>query len=95
MSGDTKNDARVTARIPPQVKETLEHAANLSGATLNQFIVSAALHKAQQVLDAERAIALSQQDAEQIFALLESPPNPNEKLKTAVAKHQTFFDETN
>ena len=94
MSADTNNDARVTARIPQQVKDTLEQAATLSGATLNQFIVNAALNKAQQVLEAERAIVLSQQDAEKIFALLESPPTPNERLKTAAAKHRAFFDET-
>ena len=95
MSADTNNDARVTARIPQQVKDTLEQAATLSGATLNQFIVGAALHKAQQVLEAERAIVLSQDDAAKIFDLLENPPPPNQKLKTAVAKHQAFFDETN
>ena len=94
MSSSTKNDARVTARIPQQIKETLEQAATLSGATLNQFIVGAALKEAQQVLEAERLIKLSQQDAEKIFALLENPPTPNDKLKAAVAKHQEFFNET-
>ena len=83
MSSSTKNDARVTARIPQQIKETLEQAATLSGATLNQFIVGAALKEAQQVLEAEK-----------IFSLVEKPPTANEKLKAAVAKHQKFFNET-
>lgn len=94
MSSSTKNDARVTARIPRQIKETLEQAAILSGATLNQFIVGAALKEAQQILEADRAIELSRQDAEKVFSLLENPPNPNEKLKTAAAKHRAFFRET-
>ena len=94
MSSSTKNDARVTARIPQQIKETLEQAATLSGSTLNQFIVGAALKEAQQVLEAERTIELSERDAEKIFSLLEKPPTANEKLKAAVAKHQKFFNET-
>ncbi|AFZ38171.1 protein of unknown function DUF1778 (plasmid) [Stanieria cyanosphaera PCC 7437] len=94
MSSSTKNDARVTARIPQQIKETLEQAAILSGATLNQFIVGAALKEAQQILEADRAIALSQKDAEKVFSLLENPPTPNEKLKAAAAKHRAFFHET-
>ena len=94
MSSSTKNDARVTARIPQQIKETLEQAATLSGATLNQFIIGAALKEAQQVLEAERIIELSERDAEKIFSLVEKPPIANEKLKAAVAKHQKFFNET-
>lgn len=93
MTANASKNIRVTARIPQQVRETLEQAANLSGSTLNQFIVSAALKEAQQVLESERVIDLSYQDADQVFALLENPPTPNEKLKTAFAKHQVFFNE--
>jgi uncharacterized protein (DUF1778 family) len=94
MSSSINNDARVTARIPQQIKKTLEEAAMLSGATLNQFIVGAALKEAQEILEAERLIELSQKDAEKVFSLLENPPTPNERLKAAAAKHQTFFHET-
>jgi len=94
MSSSTKNDARVTARIPQQIKETLEQAAILSGSTLNQFIVGAALKEAQQLLEAERIIELSERDAEKVFSLLENPTAANERLKAAVAKHQEFFNET-
>lgn len=93
MSGSIKNDGRVTARIPQQIKETLEQAASLSGSTLNQFIVSAALKEAQQVLEAERVIELSERDAERVFSLLDNPTTANERLKAAIAKHQEFFNE--
>ena len=46
-------DARIAARIPPAVKETLQKAADLSGATLNQFLVQAALKEAHQILETE------------------------------------------
>ena len=30
---------RITARVPSEMRETLEEAAQLQGATLNQFVV--------------------------------------------------------
>ena len=48
----------------------------------------------QQILEAERLIELSEQDAEQVFSLLENPPTPNSFLKAAAAKHKAFFHET-
>ena len=41
---------RVTARIPIQIRETLEYASALSGATLNQFMIQAALKEAENVI---------------------------------------------
>jgi uncharacterized protein (DUF1778 family) len=86
-------DARIAARIPPAVKETLQKAADLSGATLNQFLVQSALKEAHQILETERTIALSERDAQTVFDLLEHPPAPTEQLKAAVNRHQAFIRE--
>lgn len=90
----SQNEARITARIPVSVKATLQQAADLSGATLNQFLVQAALKEAHNILEAERTIALSQQDAERVFTLLENLPEANTRLKAAIEKHRAFFGET-
>jgi uncharacterized protein (DUF1778 family) len=92
MSQTTK-DARVVARIPPAVKETLHQAADLSGATLNQFLVQAALTAANQILETERTIVLSERDAQTVFDLLENPPTPNQQLLAAVDRHRAFIRE--
>jgi uncharacterized protein (DUF1778 family) len=94
MTDTTRKNERITVRIPENVKQTLEQAALVSGATFNQFLVQAALKEAQQILANERVISLSDSDADRIFSLLENPPSPNEKLKAAAAKHQAFFRET-
>jgi len=88
------NDSRITARIPSQVRETLQRAATLSGATLNQFLVQAALKEANRILDEERIISLSEQDALRVFTLLENPPAPNSRLQSAARKHKAFFGES-
>jgi uncharacterized protein (DUF1778 family) len=93
MSKRLKNDERVTARVSASVKETLQYAADLSGATLNQFLVQSALKEAQRILEAERTIILSQRDANKIFDLIENPPKVRDKLKAAFEKHEQFFRE--
>ena len=94
MIETNKNDTRIAARISSQVRETLQTAAALSGATLNQFLVQAALKEAHRILEQERVIVLSEQDADKVFGLLEHPPVPNSRLIEAATKHKAFFNET-
>ena len=80
------SNERITARVSAQIKQTLTDAANLSGATLNQFLVQAALEKAQHIIEKDTLIHLSKNDAEAFLQALERPPQPNAKLLDAV-KH--------
>lgn len=95
MLDTAKKETRITARVTQHVQSTLQEAANLSGATLNQFIVQAALKEARRVLESERAIILSERDANTVFNLIENPPVPNARLNAAALKHKQFFSETN
>lgn len=74
---------RITARVSENVRVTLEQAAELLGATLNQFVVLAAYQEAQRILERESVIRLSQKDARKVLALLDSPPKANKPLKDA------------
>lgn len=94
MPNSHKNTVRVTARIPAKVQEILETAAQMSGATLNQFIVQAALKEAKKIIEDERLIILSVSDADKVFSLIENPPEPNENLKAAMRNYQAFFSES-
>jgi uncharacterized protein (DUF1778 family) len=75
---------RITARVSNKVRTTLEQAAELLGATVNQFVVQTAYQEAQRVLERESVIRLSQKDARKILSLLDSPPKPAKALKDAV-----------
>ena len=79
---------RITARVSDNVRDTLEQAAELLGATVNQFVVQAAYVEAQRVIERESVIRLSQKDAQKVLALLDSPPKPNKRLKDAVKAFQ-------
>ncbi|MBW4598458.1 MAG: DUF1778 domain-containing protein [Calothrix sp. FI2-JRJ7] len=95
MINSNENTVRVTARIPTSIQEILQQAAELSGASLNQFIVQAALKEAKKLIEDERVIVLSERDADKVFSLIENPPEPNERLKAAIKKHKEFFSESN
>jgi uncharacterized protein (DUF1778 family) len=79
---------RITARVSGNVRATLEQAAELLGATVNQFVVQSAYQEAQRILERESIIRLSQQDARKVLSLLESPPKPTRALKDAVKAYR-------
>ena len=79
---------RIGARVPRAVYETLCRAAELTGATVNQFVVQAALKEAQEVIVREEVIRLSPRDWNWLLDLMENPSKPNAKLKAAMKRYQ-------
>ena len=75
---------RITARVTETMRDTMEQAAELMGATLNQFVVQIAYLEAQRVIERESVIRLSQKDARKVLSLIDTPPKPNKFLKQAV-----------
>ena len=99
MTLSTEERGRITARVPQGVQDTLQQAAELLGATLNQFVVQAALSEARRVIERDRVIHLSGTDAVFLMNLLEKPSAPNARLRKAFqtykkrtldAEHSTF-----
>ena len=82
---------RVSARIPVHSYQTLIRAAEISGATLNQFLVQAALEKAQTIIEKDQSINLSINSAKVFFNAIENPPKPGKKLKEAMKAYRDSF----
>ena len=80
----SKEKERISARVPLHAYQTLTQAAEISGATLNQFLLQAALEKAQMIIEKNRTIKLSTQSATVFFDAIENPPKPKSKLKKAM-----------
>ena len=83
-----QGNQRVSARISPKVFEALALAADLTGATLNQFLVQSAYEKAQEVIEKERFIQMTSRSAAAFFGSLEHPPTPNRKLRSAIRSYR-------
>ena len=79
---------RIGARVPHEVYETLCRAAELTGATVNQFLVQSALKEAHAVIEREEVIRLTPRDWNCLLDLMDSPPKPNAKLKAAMKRYQ-------
>jgi len=82
---------RLTTRITDHVEEKLQVAADLVGATLNQFVVQAALEKAQKVIESESTIVLSRRESLRLLELIENPPPRNQKFLQAQASHKRMI----
>jgi uncharacterized protein (DUF1778 family) len=81
-------DERITARVPASTRSIIERAAALYGSTINQFIVQAAVERANEVLQSMEVIKLSSRDAKIFMDALANPPQPNEELLDAVREHR-------
>ena len=88
MGAAADKQDRIGARVPREVYETLCRAAELTGATVNQFLVQAALKEAQEVIEREEVIRLSPRDWNWLLELMDNPPRPNARLKAALKRYQ-------
>jgi uncharacterized protein (DUF1778 family) len=84
---------RLTTRITDHVQAKLQVAADILGATLNQFVVQAALEKADKVIESESAIVLTRRESLRLLELIENPPPRNEKFFQAQARYQRTKDD--
>lgn len=79
---------RITTRVTSHVQDKLQMAADLVGATINQFVVQAALEKAEKVIESESTIVLTRRESLRLLELIENPPPRNEKFLQAMARYQ-------
>ena len=84
---------RITARVPAEVQKTLEIAAGMVGATVNQVIVQTALREAERIIERERVIRLSERDADAVLRALDNPLRPNETLTAALQDYAVRRDD--
>ena len=88
MPGSGSANVRLVARIPPGVRKTIQAAADLQGAKLNQFVVQAAYQQAQDILERESILRLNREQTKRVFALLDRPKKPNATLRAAKDLHR-------
>lgn len=87
MATASPDRGRITARVPLQIQQTLEMAADMAGTTINQFIVQTALREAERIIEQERLIRLGTEDAAAFLSALESSLPPNAALKAALENY--------
>ena len=79
------DNQRMNLRLRPEQKATLMRAAALRHTDLTDFVLQPALREAKTVIEESERIVLSERDGLKVLKLLETPPEPNAKLRAAIA----------
>ncbi len=82
---------RLEARLSRKQKELIQHAADLAGRSLTDFILSASQEAANKVIREHEVITLTAQESENFVNALMNPPAPNLALQKAAKRHRDFF----
>ena len=78
-------DERIFVRVSADVKRTLERAAEVSGRSLSDFVVSSAFSAARETIEGVERMVLTEEDRIVFLEALSNPPPPNDALKEAAA----------
>lgn len=94
ISANHAEKGRITARVPLNVQETIQRAAELTGIPVNAYIVQVVHQHAQEFIDRHemKSIELSEQDSEWFLEQLAKPRSPNAKLKKAMIDYRGMLD---
>ncbi len=84
---------RLEARLPAEIKAVIQRAADLSGRSLSDFVVSSAREAAEATIRQHEVITLSARDSVIFFEALLDPPEPNEALRKAFQRHRDIVGE--
>ncbi len=79
---------RMHIRLDARSKQKLERAAAYNQKSLSEFVLGQALDAANEVLHEHETLTLEQADWDVFLNALEIPPEPNARLKHALAKHK-------
>ncbi len=78
---------RIDLRTSANTKRLIVKASALAGVSISTFMVNSAQERAQQMLAQHEALTLSAQDWDKFVSVIDNPPLPNPRLKTAMKKH--------
>jgi uncharacterized protein (DUF1778 family) len=89
---DSKDTARLEARLPAHVYTLIKRAAEMQGRTLTDFVVAAAREAAYKAIEEAEVIHLSVEDQQRFAeAILEPPDEPTPALRRAFERHRQLF----
>jgi uncharacterized protein (DUF1778 family) len=82
---------RLEARVTREQKQLIEHAAELEGRSITDFVVASAQSAARQVIQDHEILKLTARDREVFVQALLNPPQPTDKLRQAVRRYKEAF----
>ena len=71
-------------RVRSDVRQLIDHAAELTGKTRTDFVLDAARQAAQNAVLDQTLIALNSKSYAAFVAVLDAPPQPNDRLRKSL-----------
>jgi uncharacterized protein (DUF1778 family) len=82
--------ARLEARITDEQKALFQHAADLTGRSLTEFVVSSAQEVAARAVREHEVLTLSGRDRQVFVDALLKPNPPNKRLRQAARRYRSI-----
>lgn len=79
--------ARIEARVPAHVYDTMQRAARLLGMTLTGYLLATAGEDAKRVVEEAEILRLTREDQLRFAKALIDPPKANDRLVRAAKRH--------
>ena len=93
MSNATKSDSMLSLRLPGELKQVIEQAAEHLGQTVTDFAISTLVRGAHEVIQQHDRTELSNRDRDTFLALLGNvDAEPNEALVAAAENYKQQID---
>ena len=83
----TAKTERLEARVPVSLKKVIQHAADLKGLSLTDFVITSLDRSARETVREHEIMTLNNDDSIRVAKLLINPPKPNVALKRAIKRH--------
>lgn len=83
-----RRDTRLVARTSTEIQEIIQLAAELSGASMSQFLIQSTVDRARDVIAKAQTFQLSMAGADALFDVLDNPPKANKKLLKAATHYK-------
>jgi uncharacterized protein (DUF1778 family) len=87
----TAKRERLEARISPEQKALFQRAADLTGRSLTDFVVSSVQAAAEEAIERHQVIRLSARDSLIFAEAILNPAEPNEHLRAAAERYRKLF----
>ena len=89
---NSAKNSRIDLRVTAEQKTLLEQAASLSGVSLSAYTLLHLIPQAQQDLERQERLMLSNRDRDLFLSTIANPPKLTGKLKTAIAQYQQKYE---
>jgi uncharacterized protein (DUF1778 family) len=87
MPASATKAERFEIRMSTADKNLIAEAARLRGMTPTEFVLKATLKASKRTVERVKVLKFSRRDQVRLLEALMNPPEPNERLKKAAARH--------